>query len=987
MGKKGKLEVEGIEFDWRNNESCIFELYDQNKLTYKNFRYLWMKSKNFQYGTQYIIRAGTDGKAPPRTDRIPSKKIMEQLKSYIKKLVHEDLIPKFDMHSRSLNEISQDPELDDLWCDISFLLFACDAIEENRFRSIYTRQDLMRILSYQRRQIYSITGKKLEEGPPKLKIPIGFDKKVFNKYRSDTLFLVFFTSRGWRKQIASLIKKSGRNDIDFPENLDSFEAESSHVIIPAIESGALTYERFRLLAEWNPYFLQRACQIKTKWQNNENYKERMEMQKGPNKMVEYPPSPHINSVLTEYITRFLNERFLPDFPLLFPLMSGLPIQTFQDPKYLLFACRYYQDNKIRTVKKCTWTNESPESALIFFLMQCRPRINEDFKDVVSKLREFDEDTLLLCGCLAYYWRNIFEEALGMKGFGELIGIIYGLSTPSPSDSSDVNRASFHYNCVNPPLRIDVSADLDSGFIDRQRLLSVAEKLGEKNIKKILDTFNKRIKIGKKDALFMVEVALGMNEEEVIKKFENRNHLGVKAYGAMADKNDVRERYNRLKMFEEETKQFGIQRSVHEKASAKVALRNLAQVAGFKDEVRLGWALGVNAELITGLVPLEFSVNGYECKYVIEDSKPILQIRKNGKKLSSIPKPVKESEHYKRIKDANKIIRKSSRRYKKIFEDSMISGEWFKEEDFRAIDRDPIARQLLSRLVIIDEELNAKLMDFDAIPKKARIAHPYDLLNSGNLLSAQKLVLNKEIKQPFKQVFRELYVLTPAEKETNTYSNRFAGNIVAAGKATALLSQRGWICKYNDFPTKHFGKGLSALIDTVEQLQYYENITLDKVVFNRKRESGFGSIPLEDVDPILFSETMRDVDLIVSVAGISEDRFTSQETMYMRADLVKGLIEKTNLKNVELHGNHVKIEGKLASYRIHLGSGSVHLGDTQYLCVVPDKIPRKRIFLPFEEQDQKTAEILSKIYLFAEDHNIKTPSILSQINRSRPGTIE
>ena len=40
--------------------------------------------------------------------------------------------------------------------------------------------------------------------------------------------------------------------------------------------------------------------------------------------------------------------------------------------------------------------------------------------------------------------------------------------------------------------------------------------------------------------------------------------------------------------------------------------------------------------------------------------------------------------------------------------------------------------------------------------------------------------------------------------------------------------------------------------------------------------------------------------------------------------------------------------------------------------------RGRIFLPFADEDPKTAEIISKVLLFAEDHKIKDPTILEQI---------
>ena len=41
--------------------------------------------------------------------------------------------------------------------------------------------------------------------------------------------------------------------------------------------------------------------------------------------------------------------------------------------------------------------------------------------------------------------------------------------------------------------------------------------------------------------------------------------------------------------------------------------------------------------------------------------------------------------------------------------------------------------------------------------------------------------------------------------------------------------------------------------------------------------------------------------------------------------------------------------------------------------------RGRIFLPFADDDPKTAEIMSKILLLAEDHN-KDPAILRQLSR-------
>lgn len=100
---------------------------------------------------------------------------------------------------------------------------------------------------------------------------------------------------------------------------------------------------------------------------------------------------------------------------------------------------------------------------------------------------------------------------------------------------------------------------------------------------------------------------------------------------------------------------------------------------------------------------------------------------------------------------------------------------------------------------------------------------------------------------------------------------------------------------------------------------------------------------------------------------------------MRRAIAECNLELFKISNVRLEGNHALIEGKLGQYSVHLGSGVVHQVGNSMLSVVPvHSQHRGRIFLPFIDDDPKTAEIMSKILLFAEDTKIKDPSILSQI---------
>jgi hypothetical protein len=57
--------------------------------------------------------------------------------------------------------------------------------------------------------------------------------------------------------------------------------------------------------------------------------------------------------------------------------------------------------------------------------------------------------------------------------------------------------------------------------------------------------------------------------------------------------------------------------------------------------------------------------------------------------------------------------------------------------------------------------------------------------------ARMLLGEREITQPFKQAHCEVYILTPAEEETEFYSNRFAAHFLKQHQLNALARQRGW----------------------------------------------------------------------------------------------------------------------------------------------------------------------------------------------------
>ena len=136
----------------------------------------------------------------------------------------------------------------------------------------------------------------------------------------------------------------------------------------------------------------------------------------------------------------------------------------------------------------------------------------------------------------------------------------------------------------------------------------------------------------------------------------------------------------------------------------------------------------------------------------------------------------------------------------------------------------------------------------------------------------------------------------------------------------------------------------------------------------------------EVPPIVSSEVMRDIYLVVSVAhvgGVGPE--ASHSIVEMRTAIAAELTKLLKLSNVTFIGSHAKIEGSLAKYSIHMGSGVVHAEAIGMLGILPvHSQSRGRIFLPFADEDPKTAEIMSKIIMLAEDKKIKDPSILQQL---------
>ena len=100
---------------------------------------------------------------------------------------------------------------------------------------------------------------------------------------------------------------------------------------------------------------------------------------------------------------------------------------------------------------------------------------------------------------------------------------------------------------------------------------------------------------------------------------------------------------------------------------------------------------------------------------------------------------------------------------------------------------------------------------------------------------------------------------------------------------------------------------------------------------------------------------------------------------MRTSLVRETCRLLKVDNARVERSHVLIDGKLGNYSVHLGSAIVHRQPRGAVCIIPvHSQHRGRLFLPFADDDPRTAEVVSKVILLARDNEIKDPTILEQL---------
>ena len=339
------------------------------------------------------------------------------------------------------------------------------------------------------------------------------------------------------------------------------------------------------------------------------------------------------------------------------------------------------------------------------------------------------------------------------------------------------------------------------------------------------------------------------------------------------------------------------------------------------------------------------------------------------------------------------------------------------------------------------DVEGNLIEWLTEEAEVRLWHPIGFAVE-EVLAWRDALQKSGIAQPFKQAYREVYLLTEAELRTETYSNRFAGHILKQHQMNTLAAVRGWQNKLRLMVDNAYPPALRELpelglraefwiegigddygTDTTESGSYL-HLNTDQVRFyrmdapiNYAHANGGGyslgwganrqpeaALPLTEVPALAFSEIMRDVDLFVGVCSVGNDptwqdggpqgQYQDYWTNYSfgdlsataktRSDVLRRLLPRLKIADrCSLTEKFLVVRGDIRTYKIHLGSGNILMEpNDQYLCIVQDRNVKNEVqtgFLPFEG-DQRLALILSKALLLADDRKITDVTITRQIGR-------
>ena len=536
-------------------------------------------------------------------------------------------------------------------------------------------------------------------------------------------------------------------------------------------------------------------------------------------------------------------------------------------------------------------------------------------------------------------------------------------------------------------------DFKDGAFDCKWYEEMVEKVPQNILKRVYDNA-KYVTVGglhKRAQRFFDALNGRIDKAVCLEKMSgtrNKDYCLIYSLIPIENRQDLFERYSALAEFIQSGKQFGAQRQLSERRVVDIAMENLARVAGYASSDI--FIFEMEAENPSDIFKT-FEIDNIAITPYIDENKfkVTYSVQKDGKSLSAIPSKYGRNEIVVTIREEIKKLNQKLRRIIASLESTMNNRVEFSVEQLSNMRRERIMACVIDKLVFVadgklcvfDKELKSidgEIIKFGSV----YIAHPVELKKSGLLTSAIEYVARRNIRQPFKQVMREIYTKTELEL-TQEEVLRFKGFEVDLKKCVATLKGKGWgVCEEIGLRKIYYRSDVVAAIFREFDLFYtadYTNVNreLHGIYFLRRKSGEI--IPIKDVDDITFSETLRDVDLMVSISSkVIYDFDLAMSTVEMRHEVLKSIAGILGLTNVSFLKDNIKVEGKLGTYVVNIRTGLVFKEGKGNLALETVYSVDKPILLDFVDEDPMTADIISKAIVLANDSAIKDTAILREI---------
>ncbi|HQU86895.1 MAG TPA: DUF4132 domain-containing protein, partial [Pyrinomonadaceae bacterium] len=456
------------------------------------------------------------------------------------------------------------------------------------------------------------------------------------------------------------------------------------------------------------------------------------------------------------------------------------------------------------------------------LKNCFPLETDTQKDfdALVKQAKLTEKQLIESAVYAPQWQKFVSAFLNWKGLDSAIWWMHAHTKISGyrEQTAEAESEIAKYSAVD-------LQDFKDGAVDKDWFLSALKEIGKPRWEIVYDAA-KYISDGNghRRARLYADVISGKTKiKEISQKVKTkRDQDYLRVYGlaplskANAEK-DVLSRYEYLQKFKKESKQFGAQKQTSEALAIRISMENLARNAGYTDPIRLTWAM--ESKQVQRILSSETEVRAGEIvvKLIIDEKGQAEILTCKGEKiLKAIPPALKKDKKTLELGEYKKTLKEQFRRSRTGLEEAMIRGDEFTFSEIENLFAHPVISKHLEKLVFISGEnhgfyengklISAKNAEFSlGESNKIRLAHCVDLFETGEWSDYQRYCFENELKQPFKQIFRELYKPTDDELKEKSISRRYAGHQIQPKKTLALLKTRGWKVDYEEGLQKVFHK--------------------------------------------------------------------------------------------------------------------------------------------------------------------------------------